>query len=337
MMQNNDDLFVNIARQNYQKQQYTYSVQRETSKKNVRLKTKLNFKGKILVLAMGVLILTTSYSNLFPKALTEPVEIEKSNTVAVTSVKTESVPTLSSVNTIKNDSITTEEEKYLQKYCNEVYGLNYNIVYTVACKLTNNFTSEEYIKTNNPAYKINKNECSSKEEGFLTFVRHLSQIPTDFGLTTEEIKNPNFVSPSKGNEEYKVKYYSELFGIEPSLVLAIEYQEASKDGNHYNSDAYLTFNNPAGLMSPSTSKLWEFISPDAGIIEHVYQLKKNYINQGLTTPEEIKTTYAPDGATNDPTNLNNNWLYGVNYFMKEIEENPNIFDYKNVDSTKKVM
>ena len=179
-------------------------------------------------------------------------------------------------NVDKEININNEESKYLQKYCNEVYGLNYEIVYTIASKLTNNFTSEEYIKTNNPAYKINKKECNSKEEGFLTFIRHLSQIPSDFGLDINQIKNPNFVSPPKGNEEYKVKYYSELFGIEPELVLAIEYQEASLNGTHYNSDAYLNYNNPAGLILPNTSELWKFKSPDAGIIEHIYQLKKLY-------------------------------------------------------------
>ena len=64
---------------------------------------------------------------------------------------------------------------------------------------------------------------------------------------------------------------------------------------------------------------------------------KNYISKGLTTPEQIKPTYAPDEATNDPTNLNEHWLTGVKYFLEEIRNNPNIFDYKNIDDSKKIM
>jgi len=320
-MMQNDDIFIEMAQKNHQR--YSYTIQKEQSRRNVKTKKKINFRGFVISIALGTIIASSMFMS-FVK--TETIDEKNINNTPTTSIETR-------VSYVQQESdIVSEEELFLKKYCNEVYGLNYETTKLLAIKLTNNFTSEEYKETNNPAFKINGRICNSKEEGFLTFARHLSQIPSDFGLTENEIRNTEFISPSKGNEEYKVKYYSDIFGIDPSLVLAIEYQEASESGLHYNSSAYLEYNNSAGLISPSTSKLWEFKSPDEGIIEHIYQLKKNYIDKGLRTPEAIKSTYAPDGALNDPTNLNHNWLSGVNYFMEEIKNNPNIFDNKKNDN-----
>jgi len=226
--------------------------------------------------------------------------------------------------------VELEFRKILKNCCENVYGINYDKVIQIAKNLTQNFTSQEYLDSNNPCYLVNKKIFDDKEEGIIMFVRHLYQKPEDFGYTKNELINKNF-SSQKGNEEYKVKYYSDIFNIDPILVLAIQYQESSENNLHYNSKAYLECNNPAGLMNPSdTNLIWEFPSPDAGIIEHIYQLKKNYITKGLITPEQIKEKYAPDGADNDMYNLNKYWINGVETFMKEIQNNPSIFDDKNI-------
>jgi len=310
-----------MAQKNHQR--YTYTIQKEQSRKNIKTKKKINFKGIVISVTLGTIVASSMFMAF---AKDDNIGEKIINNTPTTSIET-------TITYVQPESdILSQEGMFLKKYCNEVYGLNYETTKLLAAKLTNNFTSEEYKETNNPAFKINGRICNSKEEGFLTFARHLSQIPGDFGLIENEIRNTDFILQSKGNEEYKVKYYSDIFGIDPALVLAIQYQEASENGLHYNSSAYLEYNNPAGLISPSTSKLWEFKSSDEGIIEHIYQLKKNYIDKGITTPESIKSTYAPDGALNDPTNLNNNWLSGVNYFMEEIKNNPNIFNNKNADN-----
>lgn len=146
----------------------------------------------------------------------------------------------------------------------------------------------------------------------------------------------NFITLKKGNEEYKVKYYSDIFNVDPVLALAIEYQESTSGGVHYASRAYVECNNPAGLMNPSnTSKIWEFKSPDAGIIEHIHQLKTNYLDKGYKTPEQIKQKYSPDGALNDPNGLNAHWISGVRIFMNEIRNNENIFDNKDIEESVK--
>lgn len=217
-----------------------------------------------------------------------------------------------------------QEKLYLEFYCNDVYGLNYDKAYEIASNLTNNFTSEEYLNSLNPIYSINGMTYDSIEKGILLFTRHLYQKPQDFNVQYDEVVNSNFNGSSIiKTEELKVKYYSDLIGVDPVLALAIEYQESAK----YSSDAYLYKNNPAGLMNPNNTKeILSFPSTDAGIIEHIYQLKKYYIDEGLTTPETIKEKYSPSNADNDPYDLNKYWTSGVNYFMNEINNSPNIFN-----------
>jgi hypothetical protein len=53
-----------------------------------------------------------------------------------------------------------------------------------------------------------------------------------------------------------------------------------------------------------------------GIYDIMYLLKTHYINKGLDTINKIQTVYAPIGATNDPENLNNNWIRKVTQYYK---------------------
>ena len=219
----------------------------------------------------------------------------------------------------------TIEKQLLDKYCN-IYSLNINVVYKLVQEFTNNFTNENYIRTNNPGFRFNNNSYDNKELGILCFIRHLYQIPEDFGLSLNEIKSAKYNEREEIREEYLVKQYSSIFGIDPVLVLAIEYQEASFNGERYASEVYKNYNNPAGLINPNTNDFWKFPSKEAGIIEHIYQLKNYYIDNNLTTPEQIQSKYAPNGALNDPNNLNSNWLINVKKLMEEIKNDSDIFN-----------
>lgn len=238
------------------------------------------------------------------------------------------LPTNATQNVINNEEKNNEnilEEQLVNKYC-KIYSLNTDIVYKLVQEFTNDFTLEDYLKTNNPGFKFNNNSYDNKELGILCFIRHLYQIPEDFGLSLNEIKSIEKNENAEIKEEYLVKQYSSIFGIDPVLVLAIEYQESSFNGERYASEVYKNYNNPAGLINPSTNDFWKFPSKEAGIIEHIYQLKNYYIDNNLTTPEQIQSKYAPSGALNDPNNLNSNWLSNVKKLMEEIRNNPDIFN-----------
>ena len=47
-------------------------------------------------------------------------------------------------------------------------------------------------------------------------------------------------------------------------------------------------------------------------------LKRLYIDQGLVSIADIQKKYAPVGATNDPTGLNNHWQNGVSKHMDSV-------------------
>lgn len=59
---------------------------------------------------------------------------------------------------------------------------------------------------------------------------------------------------------------------------------------------------------------WEFESFTENFDTAARILKKNYIDQGLVTPEEIMTKYTPSSP-------NGEWAKGVNQFMNEIKYN----------------
>ncbi len=223
------------------------------------------------------------------------------------------------------DAAQKQQQSHINNYCN-IYGLKEDVVTKIYEENKEHFKTISYLNNNNFDYYNNEIEI-------LTFVRHLYQKPEDFNTNIEIIKDTNKIN-DEINEEQTVKYYSDLFHIDPVLVLAIEYQESSSNGERYASDVYINNNNPAGLISPATGNYWEFPSKEAGIIEHIYQLKKYYIDEGKTTPEQIKENYAPNGASNDPNNYNFFWVNNVNSLMEEIANNPNIFS--GVDNNKKI-
>lgn len=73
-------------------------------------------------------------------------------------------------------------------------------------------------------------------------------------------------------------------------------------------------NNIGGMMGKNG--LMSFKSIQDGIDKMASNLKRNYIDQGLTSIAQIQKKYAPVGAENDPGNLNNNWVGGVSKYYK---------------------
>lgn len=64
--------------------------------------------------------------------------------------------------------------------------------------------------------------------------------------------------------------------------------------------------------------LMTFSTLQEGIDKMASNLKRNYIDKGLTTIEQIQKKYAPNGAENDPTNLNSHWTAGVTKYYKNL-------------------
>lgn len=103
----------------------------------------------------------------------------------------------------------------------------------------------------------------------------------------------------------------EQYNVDPALLTAIAQHET---GNG-KSRAAIEKNNIAGMMGQNGLK--SYATVEESIMDMARNLSKNYIGQGLTTLGEIGAKYAPVGANNDPTGLNNHWVTGVSRFIKQ--------------------
>lgn len=102
------------------------------------------------------------------------------------------------------------------------------------------------------------------------------------------------------------------YGIDANLLAAIAMHET---GNG-TSNAVKTKNNVGGMMGKNG--LMTFASLAEGIDKMASNLKRNYIDKGLTTIAQIQKKYAPNGAANDPTGLNNYWVSGVTKYYNTL-------------------
>jgi hypothetical protein len=107
------------------------------------------------------------------------------------------------------------------------------------------------------------------------------------------------------------------YGINPALLAAISMHET---GNG-NSRAVQLKNNPGGMMGRDGLKTYSSLKE--GIFDMARNLRKNYLDQGISTIAEIGAKYAPIGASNDPYHLNNYWVKGVqSYFNLLTKQGP---------------
>jgi len=104
------------------------------------------------------------------------------------------------------------------------------------------------------------------------------------------------------------------YNVNPALMVAIGQQESSLGttgivkSHPYN---YYGLTTAAGGYA-------EFSSWEEAINNQARYLREEYLDKGLTTIPEIGSKYAPVGASNDPNNLNSNWVSGVQHHFDAI-------------------
>jgi hypothetical protein len=96
------------------------------------------------------------------------------------------------------------------------------------------------------------------------------------------------------------------YNINPCLLASIAVHES---GNGQSRAANVK-NNIAGMMGQSGLK--QYANVQESIFDMARNLRKNYLDEGIDTIAKIGAKYAPVGAANDPTGLNNDWVKGVN-------------------------
>lgn len=150
-----------------------------------------------------------------------------------------------------------------------------------------------------------------------------SQIPPFFTTPTDISAGVN-PAVSQGNSadrlnqilNGKLKGAGDLFvaagqqyNVNPALLAAISMHET---GNGTSRAAYER-NNVAGVMG--ANGLRNYSSVAESILDMARNLRQNYLDEGKQTIAEIGAKYAPIGAENDPTHLNNDWVNGVSHYF----------------------
>lgn len=103
------------------------------------------------------------------------------------------------------------------------------------------------------------------------------------------------------------------YNVNPALLTAIAQHET---GNGTSKAAYVK-NNVAGMMGKYGLKSYSSI--EESIMDMARNLSKNYLGIGLTSISKIAGKYAPIGADNDPTGLNNHWVNGVSKYFGQLK------------------
>lgn len=127
-----------------------------------------------------------------------------------------------------------------------------------------------------------------------------------------------FENNAKGGAlEGKTKKMQEIAkdeGVPPNLFMAIVASESAW-GKGANATKQ---NNPLSVMGNRSIHDSTFPTIEDGLKEGARNLKDLYISEGLDTPQKIGPKYAPVGASNDPDNLNSNWVPTVSSIMNKL-------------------
>lgn len=139
----------------------------------------------------------------------------------------------------------------------------------------------------------------------------------DFGYTT--ISDSKINSLLGGVVAKKANLFIDAgrkYNVDPNLTVAICMLETG----HGTSNAIRNYNNPGGLMSPSSNwkELTRYSSLTKGIEAMTSNLRRTYLDQGLRTLSDIQKKYAPVGADNDPNGTNKYWLVEVSQFYNQL-------------------
>ena len=114
-----------------------------------------------------------------------------------------------------------------------------------------------------------------------------------------------------------IKNISDKHNLDWKLAIAISRHETG----HYTSRAFKELHNIGGNygLRDGIYQLMKFETLESGIDFFIKNLKRNYIDMGIITIEDIQKKYAPLNVENDPNNLNKHWVSVVNNIYNSLE------------------
>jgi ethanolamine utilization protein EutQ (cupin superfamily) len=135
------------------------------------------------------------------------------------------------------------------------------------------------------------------------------------GLQFQETDSSLLNSKLDGVLQGKAEVFIEAgrkYGMSPVFLAAVSMHETGNGA----SNAARFKNNVAGMMGKNGLKSYDTV--EESILDMARNLRQNYLDEGKLTIAQIGAKYAPVGAANDPTGLNNHWVNGVQGYMDRI-------------------
>lgn len=177
-------------------------------------------------------------------------------------------------------------------------------VYLVSLNISvNEYEEENVVKTTANYIEIPKEEVEENVE-----MEEVDLIVYD-GKTLEELAltlNKSLNSTISGKGEL-IASYSLEHNVDPYMATAIILHETGCKWGC--SRLVRECNNVGGQKGSGCGSYSYFNSLDEGIMAFIDNLERNYINYGLTTPEQINPKYAEDP----------NWSKNVNKYIENIK------------------
>ncbi|MFZ7944686.1 glucosaminidase domain-containing protein [Neobacillus sp. 19] len=153
------------------------------------------------------------------------------------------------------------------------------------------------------------NTQTANLEGLLSTYTSETSLPFDDVHSTAMDAQLNGALKNKGNIFVEA---GKKYQINPALLAAISIHETGNGS----SNAANYKHNVAGMMGKNGLKT--YASVEESIFDMARNLRKNYLNEGKTTIAQIGAKYAPIGADNDPNQLNNHWVTGVQHYFDQL-------------------
>ncbi|WP_419955442.1 glucosaminidase domain-containing protein [Neobacillus niacini] len=145
-------------------------------------------------------------------------------------------------------------------------------------------------------------------------------VPQSESLSSKTTGSENLNAHLKGVLHNTGHFFQEAgkkYNIDPALLAAISIHET---GNGSSNAARFKFN-VAGMMGKNGLKTYPSI--EESIFDMARNLRQNYLDKGKLTIAQIGAKYAPIGAANDPTQLNNHWVTGVQRYFDTLTTGSN--------------
>ncbi|WHY88395.1 glucosaminidase domain-containing protein [Neobacillus novalis] len=168
----------------------------------------------------------------------------------------------------------------------------------------------DYFKMNPINLGINPNSINTD-----SVVELLSTLVGGTPVQYENVDSAALDSQLKGALKNKGNTFVEagkMYQISPALLAAISIHETGNGS----SNAANYKHNVAGMMGKNGLKT--YASVEDSIFDMARNLRKNYLDDGKMTIAQIGAKYAPIGADNDPNQLNNDWVSGVQHYFEKL-------------------